>query len=67
MRFYLDIAKETGILLDPCYTGKAFRGFISMIENNVLNREDNHLFIHTGGLFGYTKEMRSMMKKLMEE
>ena len=67
MRFYLEIAKETGILLDPCYTGKAFRGFISMIENNVLNREDNHLFIHTGGIFGYTKEMRSMMKKIMEE
>lgn len=67
MRFYLEIAKGTGILLDPCYTGKAFRGFISMIENNELNSEDNHLFIHTGGLFGYTKDMRSMMKKLMEE
>ena len=42
--------KETGILLDPAYTGKAFSG---LYENFIQkNKKLNILFLHTGGLFG---------------
>ncbi|GAB6281415.1 MAG: aminocyclopropane-1-carboxylate deaminase/D-cysteine desulfhydrase family protein [Ignavibacterium sp.] len=43
-------AKETGIILDPTYTGKAFFAYY----DNFLKQEKNSdiLFIHTGGLFG---------------
>jgi len=43
-------AKQTGIILDPTYTGKAFYAF----SENFLNgkKRSNILFLHTGGLFG---------------
>ena len=66
IEFYLDIARKTGILFDPCYTGKAFEGFISNIENK-FDKNGNHLFIHTGGIFGWTKEMREMAKEIIRE
>ena len=43
-------ASETGIILDPTYTGKAFYAY----SENFLtgNKRSNILFLHTGGLFG---------------
>lgn len=43
-------AKNTGILFDPAYTGKAFFAY----RENFLNtkKSDNILFLHTGGIFG---------------
>lgn len=42
--------KETGILLDPAYTGKAFCGYY---ENFIQkNKKAKVLFLHTGGIFG---------------
>ncbi len=42
--------RETGILLDPAYTGKAFCAYY---ENFVQkNKKSNILFLHTGGIFG---------------
>lgn len=40
---------ETGILLDPAYTGKAFTAFY---ENFLKKKNRKVLFLHTGGLFG---------------
>lgn len=40
---------ETGILLDPAYTGKAF---IAFYENFLKKKNRKVLFLHTGGLFG---------------
>jgi D-cysteine desulfhydrase len=42
--------RETGILLDPVYTGKAF---VAYYENFLKNKKNsNVMFLHTGGIFG---------------
>lgn len=43
------IAKISGILLDPVYTGKAFRGMIEIAGNKF--KGNKVVFIHTGGTF----------------
>ncbi len=45
-----EFASESGIILDPTYTGKAFFAYR---ENFLIGRKrSNILFLHTGGLFG---------------
>jgi len=41
------LASTEGIILDPVYTAKAFRGMLS-----VANKGQRVLFIHSGGMFG---------------
>jgi len=43
------LAQKEAILLDPVYTGKGFAGLIGLIKNKRFNKNDNVLFIHTGG------------------
>lgn len=43
------LARTEGILLDPVYTGKAMSGLIDMIRKGQFKKDDNVLFIHTGG------------------
>ena len=43
------LAKKEGILLDPVYSGKGFAGLIGLIKNKKFTKNDNVLFIHTGG------------------
>jgi D-cysteine desulfhydrase len=43
------LARTEGILLDPVYTGKAMSGLIGLIRKGYFKKEDNVLFIHTGG------------------
>jgi D-cysteine desulfhydrase len=47
--FVLRVAKETGVLLDTTYTGKAFYGMLETIKNQRLTGKI--LFWHTGGIF----------------
>ena len=54
--------EETGILLDPIYTGKMMYGIMDMIEKGYFNRESRILVIHTGGLQGI-KGMNLQLKK----
>lgn len=52
------VAQTEGILLDPVYTGKAMTGLIDMVGRGEFKKEDNVVFIHTGGLpalFAYLK------------
>ncbi|MGX6591984.1 D-cysteine desulfhydrase [Cetobacterium ceti] len=52
------LAKTEGILLDPVYTGKVMAGLIGMIRQGKFKKEDNILFLHTGGspaLYAYTE------------
>ena len=44
--------QETGILLDPVYTGKMMRGVYALIQNGVFRASEKVLCIHTGGLTG---------------
>lgn len=54
------VAKNSGILLDPVYTGKAFYGMLDYININEI-QEKNILFIHTGGtplLFSHANKFK---------
>lgn len=49
-------AKTEGILLDPVYSAKGAAGLIDLIRKGEFNKDQNVVFIHTGGsqaLFGY--------------
>ena len=41
-----------GIVLDTCYTGKAFAGLVKRAREGAFRPEDNVLFVHTGGAGG---------------
>ena len=43
------LARKEAILLDPVYSGKAFAGLIGLIKNKKFTKDENILFIHTGG------------------
>ena len=43
------LAKKEAILLDPVYSGKAVAGLIELIKRKKFTKNDNVLFIHTGG------------------
>lgn len=47
-----DLARVEGLVLDPVYTGKGFRGLIEDIECGFYDDVDDIVFIHTGGVFG---------------
>ena len=50
------MAQTEGILLDPTYSGKAFAGLLQMVERGEFAKNDQLVFLHTGGtpaLFAY--------------
>ena len=52
------IAKMEGIILDPVYTGKAMAGLIDLIKRGKFKKNENIVFLHTGGEianFAYNK------------
>jgi len=54
------LARLEGILMDPVYTGKAMAGLIDLVRQGHFNKEENVLFIHTGGspaLYVYMDEI----------
>lgn len=56
---------ETGIPLDPIYTGKMMYGIVDMIKNGYFREGTRILAIHTGGLQGIEgMNMRLKKKKL---
>jgi D-cysteine desulfhydrase len=51
------VAQTEAILLDPVYTGKAMAGLVDLIRKGYFKKEENVLFVHTGGspaLYAYT-------------
>jgi len=52
VRFINDFKKETGISLDPVYTGKLLFGVLEKIEKGHFSKGTKILVIHTGGLQG---------------
>ncbi|HWX49092.1 MAG TPA: D-cysteine desulfhydrase [Roseomonas sp.] len=50
------LAEKEGILLDPVYSGKGMAGLIDLIGKGRFGKDENVVFLHTGGavgLFGY--------------
>jgi D-cysteine desulfhydrase len=43
------MARKEGILLDPCYTGKAFYGLLDLVKTGEIPRGETVVFLHTGG------------------
>ncbi|MFB0567323.1 MAG: D-cysteine desulfhydrase family protein [Candidatus Bathyarchaeia archaeon] len=56
------VAQTEGILLDPVYTGKAMAGLIDLIRQKRFKKDENVVFVHTGGtpaLFTYKKHFKT--------
>lgn len=62
VRFINDFKSETGIPLDPIYTGKMLFGLLHMIKNDNFVRGTKILAVHTGGIQGIDG-MNSLLKK----
>ncbi|KAA8999047.1 D-cysteine desulfhydrase [Affinibrenneria salicis] len=59
------LARLEGILLDPVYSGKGMAGLIDLVRKGYFGKDDNVLFIHTGGaagLFGYRQVLEQAAK-----
>lgn len=53
------LAMTEGILLDPVYTGKAMAGLIDLVRKGYFHKDENVLFVHTGGspaIYAYIQE-----------
>ncbi len=66
LQTYIRIAREEGILLDPCYTGKAFIGMLNEIKNQPDRFGEKILFLHSGGGFGNFAYAEQYQKVLAE-
>ncbi|MCU5772507.1 D-cysteine desulfhydrase [Erwiniaceae bacterium BAC15a-03b] len=56
------LAQHEGILLDPVYSGKGMAGLIDLVRKGHFRKDENVVFIHTGGaagLFGYRHLLES--------
>lgn len=54
------LARTEGILLDPVYTGKTMAGLIDLIRKGYFKKDENILFVHTGGspaLYAYIPDI----------
>jgi 1-aminocyclopropane-1-carboxylate deaminase/D-cysteine desulfhydrase-like pyridoxal-dependent ACC family enzyme len=63
-------ARLEGLVLDPVYTGRALHGLIKLLENGVIEKGTQVLFIHTGGspvLFQYAGEVAKYLERRGEE
>lgn len=67
LEFLIEIAQKEGIIFDPCYTGKAFRGSYNEMKSGELKKAKSVLFIHTGGLMGWTKDQRDRVLKIIQK
>jgi D-cysteine desulfhydrase len=63
------LGRTEGIMLDPTYTGKSFRGFVGMVkEGKFIKDGESAMFIHTGGAMAlWTKEHLDDMQKQLHE
>lgn len=50
LKLIKNFAKETGILLDPAYTGKTFKAYYDKFL--MKGKGMKNIFLHTGGIFG---------------
>lgn len=67
LEFIAKVAQNTGILLDPVYSGKALYHFIQNIVNThseKFQKHDKILFIHTGGVFGLYDKAKQLLPLL---
>lgn len=61
--FINDFRMETGIQLDPIYTGKMVFGIFDMVEKAIFPQNSRILAVHTGGLQGIAGMNKMLLKK----
>lgn len=68
-KYIYKMAKQEAVILDPCYTGKVFRGLSEMIDKGKIKKGSNILFLHTGGSPGIfsAEHLKEMQSELWEE
>jgi len=47
-----NLARSSGIILDPVYTGKAMLGLIEETRKGTIGVKEKVLFLHSGGIYG---------------
>lgn len=52
LAFYAEVARREGLILDPVYTGKAFRALCLEARAGRVPRDRTTVFLHTGGIYG---------------
>ena len=50
--FYRHVARSEGMILDPVYTGKAFRALYEEARAGRIPADGTTVFLHTGGIYG---------------
>ena len=67
--FVMSFARETGIVLDPVYSGKALFNFFQFVRESDPDafRGQNVLFWHTGGALGLYDKCEDLLPTLKQE
>ena len=63
IRFINTFKEETGIPLDPIYTGKMMYGIVDLLKNGYFKENSRIFVIHTGGLQGILGMNQRLHKK----
>lgn len=63
INFINNFKEETGVLLDPVYTGKMVFGILDLIKKDTFKEGTKILAIHTGGIQGIAGFNQELMKK----
>lgn len=65
--FVAEFARQTGIVLDPVYTGKALYNFMMLLDKNPETfRNQNVLFWHTGGALGLYEKTNELQTHMLQ-
>lgn len=69
LEFIFRVAQNTGVLLDPTYSGKAVLGLVRELTNNASTFRGNRvLFLHTGGVYGlFDGRMASFLQQQQQQ
>ena len=62
----LHVARQEGIVLDPVYTAKAFRGLLDVLQRSPGALGRRVCFVHTGGIFSLFP-FRAELGRLLDE
>jgi D-cysteine desulfhydrase len=60
--FLVLVARTSGVVLDPVYTGKALFGVVRAVERREIKQGARVLFVHTGGLPGLLAQSATFEK-----
>lgn len=64
-RVMMELAREEGIILDPEYTGRAFRGFLDLVDSRKI--KGDCIFLHTGGgQASWTPEQTDAVQEILK-